>query len=101
METVGNKLCFGYTNLTKVTIPSTVTLINEYAFKGCSALTSVYCKAATPPTVGGGGQPFNDNASGRKIYIPASDDDNVINAYKAAAGWSEYAADIEEYEFTE
>lgn len=101
METVGNKLCFGYTNLTKVTIPSTVTLINEYAFKGCSALTSVYCKAATPPTVGGGGQPFNDNASGRKIYIPASDDDSIIKAYKAANIWKNYTNSFVEYNFTE
>ena len=44
---------------------------------------------------------FDNNASGRKIYVPASDDDSVINAYKAAAGWSEYATDIEENEFTE
>ena len=44
---------------------------------------------------------FSNNATDRKIYVPASDDDSVINAYKAAAGWSEYAADIEEYEFTE
>ena len=42
---------------------------------------------------------FNGNASGRKIYVPASDDDSIINAYKAAAGWKEYADAIEEYEF--
>ena len=37
---------------------------------------------------------------GCKIYVPASDDDSIINAYKAAEYWSEYADDIEEYDFS-
>ena len=44
---------------------------------------------------------FNNNVIDRKIYVPASDDDTIINAYKAADGWSNYAADIEEYDFNE
>ena len=43
---------------------------------------------------------FYGNASGRKIYVPASDDDSIINAYKAAQCWSDYANDIEEYDFS-
>ena len=43
---------------------------------------------------------FNNNASGRKIYVQASDDDSIINAYKRAYGWKDYAADIEEYDFS-
>ena len=44
---------------------------------------------------------FNNNVIDRKIYVPASDDDTIINAYKAADGWSNYAADIEEYDFND
>ena len=44
---------------------------------------------------------FDTNATDRKIYVPASDDDSIINAYKAATGWKDYADYIEEYDFTE
>ena len=84
-------------SLTSITIPESVTSIGEVAFLGCLSLKSVYCKPTTPPN--GGSIMFYSNASGRKIYVPASDDDSIINAYKAAAGWKEYADAIEEYEF--
>ena len=83
--------------LTSVTIPDSVTSIGDYAFYYCTSLTSVYCKPTTPPVNGKDG--FDNNASGRKIYVPASDDDSIINAYKAASDWSDYASAIEEYEF--
>ena len=44
---------------------------------------------------------FDNNASGRKIYIPASDDDSIINAYKAANIWTNYTNSFVEYNFTE
>ena len=72
-----------------MTIPSSVTLIDEYAFYGCSSLTSVIVLATTPPTLSFNA--FTNNASGRKIYVPA----NSVNAYKAASGWSDYADYIE------
>ncbi|MBR6266689.1 MAG: leucine-rich repeat protein, partial [Bacteroidales bacterium] len=40
----------GCTNLTSVTIPSTVTKVGEKAFSGCTALKNVTCLAAVPPT---------------------------------------------------
>ena len=86
VKSIDNKVCFGYTNIKKVTIPSTVTLINEFAFKDCSALTSVYCKPTTPPTIGGGGKPFNNNASNRKIYVPTAS----VDTYKSTATWKDY-----------
>jgi hypothetical protein len=63
-----------------------VTLINEFAFKDCSALTSVYCKPTTPPTIGGGGKPFNNNASNRKIYVPTAS----VDTYKGTTTWKDY-----------
>ena len=80
-------------NLTSVTIPDSVTAIRTETFYGCSSLTSIYCKPTTPPT--GGNLMFKDHAPGRKIYVPR----NSIEAYKSASYWSEYASDIEAYDF--
>ncbi len=55
------------------------------AFADCSALKEVYCEPTTPPS--GGFDMFDNNASGRKIYVPTAS----VDAYKAADGWKEYA----------
>ena len=31
-----------------------------------------------------------------RIYVPASDDDSIINAYKSATNWSNYQGRIKE-----
>lgn len=108
IETSTNKLVFGcnstvipntVTSIDKnafkgcgiitVTIPESVTSIGNGAFKNCSNLASVTVLATTPPTLGTSA--FDNNASGRKIYVPAES----VEAYKAATNWSTYAADIE------
>jgi hypothetical protein len=83
-------------SLTSVTIPDSVTTIGEYAFSDCTSLQTVYCKPTTPPT--GGDYMFYNNASGRRIFVPASDDNSIINAYKKASGWSYYQVSIFEEE---
>ena len=93
VTTIGNCAFYDCGSLTSVTIPDSVTTIGNYAFAYCDDLTSVYCKAPTPPTLGF--YVFDDNASGRKIYVPAES----VEAYKAATNWSEYAADIVGYDF--
>ena len=80
-------------SLTSVTIGNGVTSIGNSAFSYCNSLTSVYCKPTTPPTA-----PytmFNNNASGRKIYVPTES----AEAYKAAQCWRTYADAIIGYEF--
>jgi hypothetical protein len=37
-----------------------------------------------------------EGATSLKIYVPASADDSIIDAYKAASGWSPYASYIYE-----
>ena len=80
--------------LRSVTIPDSVTSIGNQAFSSCDSLTSVYCKATTPPVLGGT-YVFDANSSSRKIYVPYKS----VNAYKSAEYWSEYADAIVGYDF--
>ena len=96
VTTIGNAAFSHCTSLTSVTIPDSVTSIGDYAFRYCTSLKYVYCKPTTPPT--GGYDMFYNNAPGRKILVPTSDDDSIINAYKKALYWSSYASYIFEEE---
>ncbi len=96
VTTIGNSAFKFCESLTSVTIPNSVTTIGVRAFEYCRSLKTVYCKRTTPPA--GGVSMFSGNASGRKIYVPASDDDSIINAYKATTWWSDYANYIFEEE---
>ena len=77
----------GCVNLTSVDIPASVTSIHNNAFINSTSLASVTVRATTPPTLGT--NVFDNNASGRKIYVPAAS----VSAYQAA--WTDYASDIE------
>ncbi len=88
VTTIGNYAFYVCGSLTSVTIPDSVTTIGERAFEYCFSLKTVYCKPTTPPA--GDSAMFGNNAAGRSIYVPASDDDSIINAYKAASYWSWY-----------
>ena len=94
VTTIGDWAFTYCSNLTSVTIGNSVTTIGDMAFYYCSSLTSVYCKAITPPMLGGSSV-FYGHKSGRKIYVPAES----VEAYKAAEYWSEYAENIVGYDF--
>lgn len=66
-------------NLTSVSIPATVTAIEEEAFYGCSP--RIECKATTPPICVS--RSFY-NVSG-KVYIP----EGTLELYQAATGWKD------------
>ncbi len=88
--------------LQSIKLPSSVVSVEACAFYSCFSLNSVYCKSTTPAETtlsANGWDAFSYCDDNLKIYVPASDDDSIINAYKAAEGWSEYADLIEEYEF--
>ena len=76
------------TSLTSITIPANVTSIGDGAFIACSKLASVIVLATTPPALEVGA--FNENASGRKIYVPSAS----VGTYKGTTGWSAYESAI-------
>ena len=94
VTTIGDHAFYNCLGLTEITIPESVISIKSQAFHNCHKLTSVYCKPTTPPTLVGS-YVFDDNASGRKIYVPAES----VDAYRGAQYWSEYSADIVETTF--
>lgn len=93
VTSIGNYAFAWCSSLTNIEIPDSVTSIVNEAFYECSRLSSVYVKATTPPILGD--YVFDNNASGRKIYVPRAS----LNAYKTASGWSEYADAIEPYDY--
>ena len=94
VTTIGKEAFEYCSSLTSVTIGGSVTSIGNSAFEYCSSLTSVYCKATTPPALGGTWV-FDSNGSGRKIYVPTES----VSAYKSATNWSNYADAIVGYNF--
>ena len=75
-------------NLTSIEIPASVTIIGESAFNDCKKLASVTIYAPSLSTSGSiGNYMFDNNASGRKIYVFSDCVDtykNTWNAYKNA-----------------
>ena len=94
VTTIGEDAFFGCNSLTIVDIPNSVATIKHAAFESCLKLKYVYCKPTTPPALGSS-YVFDNNASGRKIYVPVGSGD----AYKNANNWSKYSSDIVETTF--
>ena len=78
---------FGFASceqLHTIAFPSTVDTIGVRAFSGCNNLTSLMCKATTPPGCGFGA--FEDVADSIPVYVPAGS----VEAYRAAGEWSRF-----------
>ena len=80
--------------LESVVIPASVTEIGYLAFYNCTSLSTVYCKATTPPATyvynNQTWMPFDGNAAFRRIYVPEAS----VNSYRNDSDWSRYASAI-------
>ena len=74
----------GCTSLTSIDLPEGLTSIGDYAFQSCTSLTTVTCQATGVPNLGA--EAFNDCSKLANIYVPAGS----VDDYKAATGWSAY-----------
>ncbi len=79
--------CLG---LTSVTIGSSVTSIIQQAFDGCTGLTSVYSLNPEPPTCGGWVF-FNVPTSTCTLYVP----EGSKEAYSTADQWQDFMSIVE------
>lgn len=71
--------------LSAITFPSGLTEIGPWALKGAYSLTSITCKAATPPSLGN--EVFSGVSYDITVYVPTSS----VEAYKTAYGWNQFA----------
>lgn len=71
---------------TSVTLPATVTSIDDYAFQNSNTLKYVYIAATTPPTLGTAA--FGPIDRGNLVIVVP---DDCYEQYVAAEGWSNYA----------
>lgn len=98
VENLGNATEIGVrcfqdcTSLTSVVLPSTVTVIRNYAFNGCTALQTFTLQSATPPTISSA--TFTGTTC--MFYVPYSSDHSVLSAYQTATNWSSIASRIVE-----
>ena len=76
-----------YFKNTVIELPSTITSIDRGAFD-CNTKATYIVKATTPPTIGS--DTFNTSRI-NKIYVPKSENQTILNAYKTATNWSKFA----------
>jgi len=101
IKEIKNYALYSLQSVKKITIPSSVTKIGTEAFSNCYYISEIYCKSAYPPLISDSNIFGSFYSYKGAIYVPASDDDSIINAYKSANVWSNYATYMEEYNFTE
>lgn len=75
--------------LSDIVLPNSITSIGNSAFENCSGLYNFTIYALTPPALGS--NVFSGANSSLRIFVPPS----VVNTYKSASGWSNYASKIQ------
>lgn len=82
---IGNDGFSSKVSLTSITIPSSITAIGSRAFYRCYALSSITCKAVTPPACGEDAFRYVDD------FIPVYVPDGSVKAYKSADKWNYFS----------
>ena len=79
---------FAGNDFVTITFGSNISKIGGDCFTACSRLSCIYIKSPTPPSIGFRPFPiFNDLFIG--VFVPATDDDSVLDSYKSATNWSD------------
>ncbi len=84
VEHIPAYLCNGMSNLTSIVIPNSVTSIGAGAFADCGGLTSITCKAITPPMLYG--SVFGGVDKSIPLYVPTGS----VSAYQSADQWKDF-----------
>ena len=71
--------------LTSIVIPGSVTLLEDMALAGCSALTDVYCLAENVPSTSPRAF-LGSSYESATLYVPA----NSVEKYKTAERWKDF-----------
>jgi len=87
---IGGLAFYCSTVLTSITIPASVTTIEQGAFDKCTALTTVFMQATTPPMIFG--KIFDNCNALTVIYVPTG----TAATYKADSHFSKYKDIIKE-----
>ena len=83
--------------ITSLIIPANVTTFGNSVFNSCSNLKSVLIRRSSLTNYGY--KVFNDNASGRKIFVPSGSENTYKNVWKDTE-WGNYVDDIIGYNGT-
>ncbi len=105
ITTIGQSAFWGITSMKSLTLPSTLSKIESYAFGDATGLTQITCHAQTPPTLGD--DVFKTSATGKdwdyigqncKLIVPVG----TQSLYQANAPWTYWATftDVEEANVT-
>lgn len=81
--------------LEKITIPASVTSVPASTLTPARNIKEYHFKPTTPPTLASSSNIFTVN-SGVRIFVPYSADHSILNAYKTATNWTNYASYIVE-----
>ena len=95
IKTIGAKAFSGGTDFYELHLGSGIKSIEAGAFANCPYLMSIYCRATTPPSLGEGVFMSGGAYVCADIYVPR----DAVEAYKSAAGWSEFADYIRGYDY--
>jgi len=91
IETIENITFEKCSSLTRIGIPARVASINSEAFSGCLKLVRIDIKCPSPPTLSA--DAFTNCTALAEIHVPA-DPASVIDNYKSAPVWKDYAGKI-------
>ena len=95
LTSIASAVFYSCYSLASVTIPDSVTSIDTYVFGFCYGVAEYHLAPTTPPTIPNTNA-FSGIAADCIIYVPYSADHSILEAYKSANNWSNYASKMQE-----